>query len=85
MIDIFSKQSRREGLWDTIFIVKVCKWMSELEEVGLTDEEYVPEDRILKVTAMETNTATRSALVRGIQRVRGSKSKALLRETVIRW
>jgi hypothetical protein len=38
VITIFSKLSRREGLWDTVLSRKVMQWVSEIEEVGLTDE-----------------------------------------------
>lgn len=59
--------------------------MAELEEVDLTDEEYVPDDVTLKITHMETNMASRTTLVHGVQRVKGSKTKTVLRQTVISW
>jgi len=85
VIDIFSKLTRREGLWDTIFTGKAMQWVLELEEVGLTDQVYVPEDAVLKITNMDTNTAARTTLVRGVQNVRGCKGKTVLRDTVIQW
>ncbi|PMD47437.1 hypothetical protein L207DRAFT_478524 [Hyaloscypha variabilis F] len=85
VIEIFSKMSRREGLWDTILTRKVIAWVAQLEEVGLTDEDYVPDDAVLRVTSMDSDTSTRSTLVRGVQRVRGTKSRTILRETVIYW
>jgi hypothetical protein len=85
VIDIFSKLSRREGLWDTLWTGKVIAWIAQQEEVGLTDEEYVPDDAIMRVTSLDTDTVKRSTLIRGIQNVRGSKSKTVLRETVIYW
>jgi hypothetical protein len=64
---------------------KVMAWVAQQEEVGLTDEEYVPEDAVLKVNSMITDTETRTTSVQGIQNVRGSKSKTVLREAVIHW
>jgi hypothetical protein len=71
VIDIFSKLTRMEGLWDTVFTGKAMKWVSEFEELDLTDEVYVPEDAVLKITNMDINTAARTTLVRGIQKVWG--------------
>ena len=85
VIDIFSKLSRREGLWDTLWTGKVIAWVAQQEEVGLTDEEYVPDDAVLRVTSLDTDTVKRSTLVCGVQNVRGLKSKTGLRETVIYW
>ncbi|KAE9363550.1 hypothetical protein N431DRAFT_550357 [Stipitochalara longipes BDJ] len=84
VIDIFSKMPRREGLWDTILTGKVIAWIAQLEEVGLTDEEYVPDDAVLRVTSLETDSTKRSTIVRGIQNVRGSRSK-VVRQTIIYW
>jgi hypothetical protein len=45
VIEIFSRLSRREGMWNTLKLAKVMEWMAEIEDEGLGDEEYVPEDK----------------------------------------
>jgi len=85
VVEIFSKMFRREGLWDTLLTGKVIAWVAQQEEVGLTDEEYVPDDAVLRITSMDSDSNKRSTLVRGVQNVRGSKTKTILRETVIYW
>jgi hypothetical protein len=44
--------TRREGLWDTIITGKAMQWVSEIEEVDLIEEVYVPEDAVLKITTV---------------------------------
>jgi len=61
------------------------QWVSEIEEVDLTEEVYVPEDAVLKITNMDTNTAARITTVRGIQNVRECKWKTVLKEIVMQW
>jgi hypothetical protein len=77
--------TRREGLWDTIITGKAMQWVSEIEDVDLTEEVYVPEDAVLKITNMDTNAAARITTVRGIQNVRECKGKTVLKEIVMQW
>lgn len=78
-------QPRREGMWDAVIITKVLEWISAIEEDGLTDEEYVPEDGIATLTAYKVDSENRSVYVQCVQGVRGGKGQATVKETIVYW
>ena len=85
VIDIFSRIPRREGLWDAVMTGKIMKWISELEEEGLGDEEYVPEDVAAKLVILELNKVGRTTRVGCVKPDKEVPGKTVLRETTIAW
>lgn len=84
-LTIFSSVPRREGMWDATMVTKVLEWISAIEEEGLGDEEYVPEDGIATMTALKVDAENRSAYVQCIQGVRGCQGQTILKENTVYW
>jgi hypothetical protein len=85
VIEIFSRLSRREGMWNTLMLAKVIEWMVEIEEEGLGDEEYVPEDKATKLVQLELDEARKSALVGFSQGLEGNEGGVVLRVKTVYW
>ncbi|KAL2064368.1 hypothetical protein VTL71DRAFT_4862 [Oculimacula yallundae] len=85
IITIFSRLPRREGVWDASMIVKILQWISTLEEEGLTDEEYVPEDVFATLTELKVDAENNIAFVQCVQGVRGCPGQTVLKETTVSW
>jgi len=68
--------------WSSRILQGILSWMSEIEELGLGEEEYVPEDSIAKIIEWEFDDEKKSAFVACLQ---GPLEKKVLRETVIHW
>lgn len=76
---------RKEMLWDATLVGKMLEWIAEIEEEGLTDEEYVPEDAVATMTGLLVDGDGKSALIKCRQRVRGTVLDTVLKETTIDW
>ncbi|KAK0121734.1 hypothetical protein ONS95_010020 [Cadophora gregata] len=85
VIGIFSRMPMREGMWDAAMIVKVLEWITEIEEVGLGDDEYVPEDRMATLTGLRVDAESRTAVVKCVQGVRGCPGQTIERENTLYW
>ncbi|KAH7348427.1 hypothetical protein BKA65DRAFT_397532 [Rhexocercosporidium sp. MPI-PUGE-AT-0058] len=85
VMTVFSSLPRREGVWDALMVTKVLEWISALEDEGLTDEEYIPEDAIATLSALKVDAENRSAYVQCIQGVRGAQGQTTVKETTISW
>jgi hypothetical protein len=85
VIEIFSRLSRREGMWNTLMLAKVMEWMAEIEEEGLGDEEYVPEDKATRLVQLEMDEGRKSALVGFSQRAEGKEGGVVLRVKTVYW
>lgn len=85
VIEIFSRLSRREGMWNTLMLAKVMEWMAEIEEEGLGDEEYVPEDKATRLVQLEMDEGRKSALVGFSQGAEGKEGGVVLRVKTVYW
>ena len=62
---------------------KILEWMSEIEEEGLGDEEYVPEEAIAKPVFKKVDTAARTFELSAIQQDRQSPGNTFSRHMTI--
>jgi hypothetical protein len=85
VIEIFSRLSRREGMWNTLILAKVMEWMAEIEEEGLGDEDYVPEDKATELVQLEMDEGRESALVVFSQGAEGSEGGVVFRVKRVYW
>ncbi|PVH78069.1 hypothetical protein DL98DRAFT_656326, partial [Cadophora sp. DSE1049] len=85
IIGIYSQLPRREGMWDAAMVMKVLGWITEIEEVNLADEEYVPEDCMATVTDLKVDAENRTAVVKCLQGVRGCPGQTILKENTVYW
>ena len=85
VIAIFSNLVRREAIWDTLMLGKIIEWMSQIEEEGLGEEEYVPEDAVATVANIKVDEAQRSVLVGVLQGLKGIPGKTVFKETTLYW
>jgi hypothetical protein len=78
---------RREGLNDGSYNAGLTKWLAELEEEGLRDEEeYVPYEFAATVVKQKWDALKRTADLAAVMRDRHSPDKAMLRyEATIYW
>ncbi|KAL2059844.1 hypothetical protein VTL71DRAFT_9999 [Oculimacula yallundae] len=82
VLDIFRRCPRREGMWDTRTIVAIVEWVASVEELGLGDEIYVPEDRLVTIVAIKIFPESRSAYLKGLQVLDGNM---VFSETTVSW
>ncbi|CZR64930.1 uncharacterized protein PAC_14830 [Phialocephala subalpina] len=85
VISMFDVLPKREGTWDAGMIARIMEWMVEIEEGGLTDEEYVPEDAISNVTILKIDVPSRTVYVELIQGVRGQGEKTAMKSKTMNW
>ena len=85
IIGIYSQLPRREGMWDAAMVIKVLSWITEIEEVGLVDEEYVPEDCVATVTGLKVDAENRTAVIQCLQGVRGCPGQTIPKENTVYW
>ena len=64
---------------------KVMEWMADKEEEGLGDEEYVPEDGIANICALDVNEPNRTVFVRCSKGVRGQPGMEEILQTTLSW
>ncbi|RDW57355.1 hypothetical protein BP5796_12805 [Coleophoma crateriformis] len=63
--------AKRESIWNAPMVGMIMKCMSEIEEEGLSDEEYVPEDVVANIANMQVDEARRSVVVGCLQGTKG--------------
>jgi hypothetical protein len=85
VIEIFSRLSRREGMWNTLMLAKVMEWMAEIEEEGLGYKKYVPEDKATRLVQLEMDEGAKSALVGFSQGAEGNEGGVVLRVKTVYW
>lgn len=87
-ISLFQKLAmtdRREAIWDAGMIGKTMEWLADIEEGGLRDEEYVPEDVMANITSMKVDGVRKSVLVGCNQGVIGYPGMRVYKEKIIYW
>lgn len=84
-IDILSTLARREAVWDSGMNAKIMEWMAEIEEEGLEDEEYVPEDVVANISNMEVDESQRTAIVSCLQGIKGAPGETVLKTKKLHW
>lgn len=84
-IDILLFSQRREGLWDSFVAGKIGAWVMSIEEEGMNEDGYIPEDARAYGENTELDMLIRMGTVRCRQNVKGMKGGFRIRETVIRW
>jgi hypothetical protein len=85
VIEFFSQYKRREGIWETEITGKAMQWLSEIEEAGLDDEDYVPEDAVASIVEKNVDAISRTLKLTAVQQDRERPGSTLLRQTVIHW
>jgi hypothetical protein len=65
VIDILSRKEcpKHDGVWDGTIVRNIMEFMAELEEEGLEDEEYVPQELAAKIFSMQINMLERTTSV----------------------
>lgn len=76
---------RREGLWDGLFIGKTAQWVANIEEEGLTDEEYVPLEMATNFEVTGFDGIARSATLQAFVNDMKSPGKVEVKKTRICW
>jgi hypothetical protein len=84
-IRLLLKYPRREGLWDGVLIAKYSKWLAEIEEEGLGDEEYVPHYLATELASFEWDIIAKTAKFAAYKKFRGEPGKLEKREAVVSW
>jgi len=85
VIDLFRKLERREAIWDAAMIGKIMEWMAEIEEEGLGEEEYVPEDVVANIANLKVDGTPKSVLIGCIQGLKGLPGKTVYKEKLLYW
>ncbi|RDW63314.1 hypothetical protein BP6252_10859 [Coleophoma cylindrospora] len=85
VISIFLNMAKRESIWNAPMVGMVMKWMSEIEEEGLGEEEYVPEDVVANIANMQVDEARRSVVVSCVQGIKGIPGETVFKETTLYW
>lgn len=70
----------REGVWDTLAVVRMAKWIRDIEMEGLEKEDLIPEEKRAFLSAVNIDLYHKRAIVGATQRTKdGPKQrKALL-------
>ncbi|KAE9372928.1 hypothetical protein N431DRAFT_439883 [Stipitochalara longipes BDJ] len=85
-INLLLSYPRREGLFDGVLIGTYSKWLAEIEEEGLRDEEeYVPHELVISTMDVDINAINKTAKLTAFQKVRNDPSKTVERQTIIKW
>jgi len=85
-IDLLLAYPRREGLFDGVLIGSYSKWLAEIEEEGLGDEEeYVPHELVISTMNVDIDVINKTAKLTAFQKVRNDPDRTVKRQTVIRW
>ncbi|CZR69512.1 uncharacterized protein PAC_19412 [Phialocephala subalpina] len=85
-LDAVTSLPDKKGLWQASIVGEVMQWLMKIEEEGLGDEEYVPEDGVANVFEIKgvANAGGKSKTsVKCKQNVKGSPGKSILKETII--
>lgn len=81
----------REGVWDSWVAGNATKWVADIEDEGLRDEErecdceHVPEDCVVQNVLMEHDVGGRKTTVSCLQPVREMEGELIPRRVVIPW
>lgn len=84
-IKLLLKYPRREGLWDGVLIGKYSKWLAEIEEEELDDEEYVPLELATDFAALEWDSVMKTARVVAWQKYKSPPGRKEKREVILDW
>ncbi|CZR55781.1 uncharacterized protein PAC_05669 [Phialocephala subalpina] len=86
-VQILLERPWKEGLWDSFIVGKAMEWLANLEDEGVSeDEEYVPEEKVLKEFTMSQDEMGRRTIVTGLHAVQGPDGVEVRRkELVIPW
>ena len=85
IIKILVPMHRREGIWDASMMGKIMQFQAEIEEEGLTDEEYVPEDMMSTITELKVDESLRTVLVTCSVSVRGCPGETVMKSIELAW
>lgn len=85
IISILANLNRREAIWDASMMGKVMYWMAEIEEEGLGDEDYVPEDGMARILVLKVNEPQRTVFVACSKGIRGFPGETVRMETTLSW
>jgi hypothetical protein len=66
-------------------IGKIMEWLAEIEEEGLGDEKYVPEDVVAVISKLEIDGTGKSVLVGVFQGVKPVPGISVYKGKVIYW
>jgi hypothetical protein len=76
---------QRDGIWDSQMLGAVARYIAEIEEVGLGNEIYVPEERVVTVSDMKIDMARRETFLACLVPVGPDYKQTEIRETIIHW
>jgi hypothetical protein len=82
-LEQLSHMPRQECLWDVNVFVKAIKQISDVEEEGLGDEEYVPQEKALQMASFEVNTTNGTLTISYWQQEMRTGGETGLRDLVI--
>lgn len=85
MINILVPMYRREGIWDASMIGRIMNFQAEIEEVGLGDEEYVPEDMMSTITELKVDVSLKTVFITCSAGMRGCPGVTVLKSTKLAW
>lgn len=84
VIDICARIPRREAMWDALMVGKIMQYMSEVEEEGLDEEEeYVPEEKMTRMSDVRCDAVNRSVFVQLTHGVKSRPGEAVIREKTL--
>lgn len=76
---------RKEGLAEGLFIGRASQFLAEVEEEGLTDEEYVPHYVATTLVETDIDRSTRTARLVAYHKDKNAPEKMERRQTYISW
>lgn len=74
----------REGVWNSEVVTKVCKWVMEIEEDGVTTE-IIPESSRVRLGSMVIDYEKRICQVQGVRSVPRIRGELVTVKTHITW
>ena len=84
-ISLLLDYPRREGVWDGMVVGKAMEWLTSIEEEGLTDEEHVPEEAVVKMFKMQNDSEAKITVVSCQQPLQNSPGETIERTAIIPW
>lgn len=85
IIKLFRNFKRQESVWNARMMAKIMEWLVEIEEEGLENEEYVPEDVAAAITSLKIDGIKETVLVTAIQGVKGHAEEKVFIKRLIYW
>ena len=82
-VELLSGFPMRECWWDSVLMAKIIQWLSDIDEEGLTDEEYVPLECAWHFAGMKINRPEKTCVLSIFKPSKDPPFEMVTRETTI--